>query len=363
VTLGLHVAANRESDVERSRGVRLLVGPLASVLLGLLSVALLLRFISGVPAIFIGLLCLRRLNALDGAPGLDIVWGRRLAVGGMVLGLLGCLLGVVGLVSLGLIKLDEKSRQANCADNLRKIGEAVNLYHDVNGDVYPGATVDGSDGLGGFAPWLDEPYPKRLGWLVSLLPYIERPQPRQGNKAAESPLEKLAGRFDPRAAWDAPANRDGVNTSVRGFLCPSHPFFDAGHKPAYGYYVGITGLGADAVELPLGAPHAGFFGYVRRLRSGMNLPSPFPRGTSNLMLAAETMLDNGPWAAGDRSTLRGVDSGSQPYIGFERPFGGMHQGGANVLMVDGSVEFTTDRIDPRVVEQMATLRRLGSDKE
>jgi prepilin-type processing-associated H-X9-DG protein len=172
---------------------------------------------------------------------------------------------------------------------------------------------------------------------------------------AEGPFEKVARRFDPFQAWDAPANREGINTSIRGFLCPSHPFFDASHKPAYGYYVGMTGLGADAVDLPLESPHAGFFGYVRRLRTGPNLPDPLPRGTGYIMLATETMIDNGPWAAGDRSTLRGVDSGSRPYIGYERPFGGMHQGGANVLTVDGAVRFVGERADPSVLENLATL--------
>ncbi len=341
--------------MERRTGPSLLAGPLISVVLGLLSLGLLLRMVTGVPAIVIGLVCLRGLNALDDAPGLDILWGRRLAIGGMVLGALGCLLGLFGLASMGLLDLDEKSRRANCADNLRKIGKAVVVYHEVNGNVYPGATVDGADGLAGFAPWLAEPYPKRLGWLVTVLPYLERPAVRKGNEKTEGPFEKLAQKFEPRLAWDAPANRDGVDTLVRGYLCPSHPSFEGNHKPAYGYYVGSTGFGAGAVELPLASPHAGFFGYTRRLRTGLALPDPLPRGTGYIMLATETMIDNGPWAAGDRSTLRDVDPTQRPYLGYNRPFGGMHPGGANVLTVDGAVRFVADRAVPSVLEQMATL--------
>jgi prepilin-type processing-associated H-X9-DG protein len=331
----------------------LLAGPLLSVLLGTLSLAL--SLLAGVPAIIVGLVCLRALNALNNAPGLAIVWGRRFAVGGMVLGLLGCLLGVFGLLSIALFKLRGKDGREYCADQMRRIGMAVTLYHEVNGHVYPGATVDGPNGLGGFAPWLDEPYPKRLSWFVSVLPYLDRPSAENGEQVLPGPFEKVARHFDPFQPWDAPANRDGINTSIRVFLCPSHPDFDPDHKPAYGYYVGITGLGADAVDLPLSSPRAGFFGYVRRLRTGPNLVNPLPRGAGYTMLATETMVDNGPWAAGDRSTLRGVDPLSRPYIGYDRPFGGMHPGGANVMTVDGAVRFITEQADLGILENLATL--------
>ncbi len=336
-------------------GRSLLVGPLFSVLLGLLSLALLLRLLTGLPAVLVGLICLRRLNALDDVSSVAVLWGRRLAVGGMVLGTLGCLLGLLGLLSLILVNVNESSRRASCADQLRRIGQAVDLYHDDRRGVYPGATMDGMDGLEGFAPWLDEPYPKRHRCFAALQPYHERPAPREGGKLPQGRFERLAGQLEPRLPWDAPANRDAVNTSIRGLLCPAHPSFEADRKPALGYYVGITGLGADAVELPLESPRAGFFGYVRRLRTGQDLPNPLPRGTGFIMLATETMIDNGPWAAGDRSTLRGLDLSQRPYLGYERPFGGMHHGGANVLTVDGAVRFHTDRTDPDVLERLATL--------
>src|SRR5439155_259904 len=137
--------------------------------------------------------------------------------GGMVLGTAGCLLGVLGLTSFGLLHVGEESRRVTCADHMRRIGKAVELYREVHRE-YPPAALDGPDGLAGFAPWLDEPYPKRLGWMVSVLPYLEQPTREQ----AEGPFEKLYRKFDPRMGWEAPANRDGANTTIRGFLCPSH---------------------------------------------------------------------------------------------------------------------------------------------
>jgi prepilin-type processing-associated H-X9-DG protein len=327
----------------RERG--LLLGPLLSVLLGLLSLLLLLRLVTGVPALVLGLICLRRLNALDEDTP-KTRWGKRLAVGGMVLGAAGCVLGVLGLTSLGLLQFGESSRRVTCADHMRKIGKAVENYAELHRD-YPPATMDGADGLAGFAPWLDEPYPQRLGWMVSVLPFLERPSEKPAG-----PFETLYQKFEPRLGWDAPANRGGVNTTMRGFLCPSHPFYDPEQRPARSHYVGITGTGEEAVELPMESPGAGFFGYTRRLRT-------IAKGTGYVSLLSETMTDNGPWAAGDRSTLRGFEPKRKPYLGYERPFGGMHPGGANLLTVDGAVRFYTDRTAPAVLEGLATLAGEG----
>ena len=61
------------------------------------------------------------------------------------------------------------------------------------------------------------------------------------------------------------------------------------------------------------------------------------------------------WAAGGTPTLRSIDSAQQPYIGYERPFGGMHPEGVNLLMVDGSVSFFMTRGNPHLLEEKATI--------
>jgi hypothetical protein len=218
--------------------------------------------------------------------------------------------------------------------------------------TYPLATVEGPWGLAGFAPWLAEPYNERLGWMVNILPFLERPgqQPDQSG-----PYHRLARSFDTSQGWRGPGNREGTETTIRGFLCPSHPNYEPNQRPAVSHYVGITGIGVDAVEVSLSSPRAGFFGYERRLRSGPNLPNPLPKGQSYTLLATETMMDNGPWIAGNRSTLRGIEPTSRPYVGYKRPFGGMHPGGANLLLVDSAVEFFSERGNPQILERMASL--------
>ena len=74
------------------------------------------------------------------------------------------------------------------------------------------------------------------------------------------------------------------------------------------------------------------------------------------MMAAETALDNGPWAAAER-TVRGLDPAQKPYIGPGRPFGGLHARGLNVLWADGSVRFVTADIKPEVFAIQTTIAR------
>jgi prepilin-type processing-associated H-X9-DG protein len=77
-------------------------------------------------------------------------------------------------------------------------------------------------------------------------------------------------------------------------------------------------------------------------------------GPANTMMVAET-TDRGPWTAGGRSTLRGLDPTIQTYIGKGRQFGGNHRRGVRVLFADGSVRFLSETIEPRVFEALATV--------
>jgi hypothetical protein len=340
-----------EQATPARREFRLLLAPAVSIILGGLSLLLMLHVLAGVPAIVLGFVGLRGINASFDETSLGLRWGRRLAVAGMVLGLAGSVLGIVMLLSLRLAPLNEASRRDICANQLREIGRAVKSYYDAHDKTYPGATVDAPLGPALFAPWLAEPYADRLGWLVNVLPYLEVVRHRK----AEYAYESLARTFDPRQAWRASANAEGADTSIREFLCPSHPKFDAAVRPALSYYVGSTGIDPAAVELPRDAPRAGFFGYERRLRGGVNLPDPLPRGQGYTLLATETMEHNGPWVAGNRSTLRGFNPAEQPYVGYGHQFGGLHPGGVNLLMVDTSVIFFSEHGQDHVLEEKAVL--------
>jgi hypothetical protein len=316
--------------------------------------------VAGIPLLVFSFLVLRRLNAAADSSG-GSVWGRRLAVGGMLLGLTGTLLGVIGVVAIILVRVGEDSRRLACADNLRRIGLAVVLYNDIN-DHFPAATVDPHNSLAGFALWRNPPYVKRLSWMVELLPYLEQsPEtaPGKGRKRAAptgGKYQALYDRFDLRQPWDAEANREPAGTRLELFVCPSHPRSDRNLKPAPTDYPGIAGIGADAAFLPKDSPRAGFFGYERVLHvERVGETNDLPAGTSHTMLGVETARDNGPWAAGGRSTVRPLTPSDLPYVGVGGQFGGLHPGGANLLKVDASVEFFSDSGDAEPFERLAVL--------
>ncbi len=298
---------------------------LASAVLGLFCV-------TGPAALFTGWLALRAVNGSDGR-----LRGAPLAVFGLVAGAVGTVALALGIVAIVFLNLREASNRAGCVYNLGQIGLAVNAYADNNGHTFPPAAL----------PPTGRPPAERLSWLAGILTFLdERP-----DKTFR--WRPLAGRLDPDRPWNDPANLPAAETNVPRFLCPSHPRYGS-EPPGVTHYAGIGGLGADAASLPKGDPRDGFFGYDRLLT-----PGDLTRGTAYTLLAAETTADNGPWAAGGPSTVRGVDPGETLYIGPGRPFGGCHRvGGVDVLeavYADGHVGTVKATVNPRVLRDEARI--------
>jgi prepilin-type processing-associated H-X9-DG protein len=309
----------------------------AAFVLGLLSVAAL--FFTGLPALVIGWLALRQINGSEGR-----LRGRRLAVAGLVLGGAGTLLGIVGAVALVLVNMREMADRLACQNNLRRIGQGVFAYEVKHGE-FPPAVLPGSD----------LPVEQRPSWLAGILPYLEPPPsalPARGTARRPSKPEVTAAHLHLDLAWDDPKNRPAVETVLPEYLCPDALSQLGSAIPGRTSYVGMAGVGPDAAALPAGDPHAGFFGYSRRL-TRKELEAG--RGASLVLMALETSRDNGPWAQGGPATVRGLDPAERPYAGPGRPFGGLHPGGFNALFADGGVEFKRDSISSEHLERLAVL--------
>jgi prepilin-type processing-associated H-X9-DG protein len=106
--------------------------------------------------------------------------------------------------------------------------------------------------------------------------------------------------------------------------------------PSVIHYVGVAGVGEDAALLPVGDLRAGVFGYDRKTR-----PEDIKDGFSRTLMVVETNRDNGPWTAGGRPTVRGLDPAQPPYLGRCGQFGSGHDRGGktNALFADGSVRY------------------------
>lgn len=307
------------------------VSPLAvaSLLLGLLS--LLLWALAGVPAMLLGLQGLRAINASEGQ-----LQGRRLAIAGMVLGACMTTLTILGVGLIGLWWMNGKAQQIECADNFRQIGRAISLEFIHNNKTFPSAAVPN--------PAL--PPEQRLSWLAGLLPYLD--QQKDGSGRWDSLATGLAW----QQGWESPANQPARVTNVSRFLCPSCSSFDPRITRGWTTYVGLTGIGPEAVWYRKDNPKAGFFGYERIIGE-----DDLGGGLSYTLVSTETTLHNGPWLAANESTLRGLDPSATPYIGRDRQFGGCHLRGLNLLFADGSCRFYHAAVEHRTFEQLIPLVR------
>ncbi|WP_020475712.1 DUF1559 family PulG-like putative transporter [Zavarzinella formosa] len=223
---------------------------------------------------------------------------------------------VIGLLLPAVRRIDGASHRMKCTNNLKLIMLGLHNYSDTNRTDAPSAS--GLFPPGCFGP--GEAPEERLGWMVTMLPYVEQ--------------DMLYRQFDLKAGYDG--NKAVTETRPKVFLCPASKEFETNGTT----YIASAGIGSDAASRPEEAAGNGFMGYDRQTSLAM-----IKDGTSNTIAILETRSNIGPWAQGGPSTLRGYDPADLPVFGDQRPFGG-HSGGFNVAMADGSVTFVRSTVNP-----------------
>ncbi len=224
----------------------------------------------------------------------------------------------------------ERSRQAalrsQCLKNLQLVGRKIDSYTKSH-KAYPSGTL----------PDASIPPNRRQGWGVLVYALVE-----EGCSGCPA--------IDITQPWDHPSVRVDALFRSAPMCCPSGPKRTLAVPLVPASYVGIAGLGPDAPGLPTRHPRAGLFGDDRRVT-----PADVADGLANTMMVVDTAAPSGPWFAGGRATVRGVDPASRPQIGRGRPFGGVHGEGAVVLMADGSVRWERRVGSPAVFEAESTI--------
>jgi prepilin-type processing-associated H-X9-DG protein len=250
--------------------------------------------LSGVPAILLGQHALSDIRRSGGR-----VTGRPMAIGGIVLGVIGCLFTLV--LAQRLFGEDiEWSRRAMCTNNLKQIGLALHNYLDIHGTFPPAAITDKNG----------KPL---LSWRVAILPYLE--------------FGPLYAKFHLDEPWDSPHNRSLIEPIPSVFACRS----DRTRKSGMTEYQAVIGL--DTAFTPDFKP----------LRV-----QDFTDGTTSTLLIGESRRSV-PWTKpADLSFNMGVPlSGLGSYHG--RP-----DEGFNALFADGHVGFIKNTVSPTALDAILT---------
>ncbi|SIO65126.1 prepilin-type processing-associated H-X9-DG domain-containing protein [Singulisphaera sp. GP187] len=210
-----------------------------------------------------------------------------------------------GLVLLALVLPTMRSardagQRAHCKENLRQIGLALQGYHDAFGCFPPAAIVDKQG----------RPL---LSWLVAILPYLGSAQ--------------RYSRFHLDEPWDSSHNLALVNDRPDVYACPSDP----DPKP------GITGyqvvVGADTAFPPDFRPVT-----IADVTDGL----------SNTLAVGETRR-TAPWTKPE--DVPKACTITQPGL---RALHGYHDGGSNILFLDGTVRFLKESISPATLSTLLT---------
>jgi Protein of unknown function (DUF1559) len=202
--------------------------------------------------------------------------------------------------------------RAQSTNNLKQIGLALHWYHQAHESLPPGGTFD------------REGRPLE-SWQAMILPYLE--------------AGDLYDRIEISVPWNHSRNAPAFQTEVPQYLRPGIP----ATRNAAGY--AVSHYAANVYML--GGSRARTFNEVSD-------------GKASTLMAGEVTADFKAW--GDPTNWR------DPTLGLNsnpRGFASPARGGVTFLMVDGSVRFIKNSVDPKVLKALATPaggEKLSSDQ-
>jgi len=248
----------------------------------------------------------------------------------------------------------EAARRSSCTNNLVQLGIALHHYESAL-EVFPPGVVDAK------GPIRNEATGYHMSWLVQILPYLE-------DSNTFKHVNFAVGVYDEK---NAPVRK--LTRSI--MICPSD---GQGNLRRFRGSDGVeTQIGANSyvgchhdAEAPIDAINNGMLFLNSRIS-----PRDVTDGSSYTLFVSEKRIGNVDlgWMSGTRATLRNTGTlpnatpepgvpdrrgGMAPQEGlpanplFVGGFGAYHTGGANFVLVDGSVRFLSETIDKKAYEQL-----------
>jgi prepilin-type N-terminal cleavage/methylation domain-containing protein len=258
----------------------------------------------------------------------------------VVIAIIGIL---IGLTLPAVEGMRETARRVSCANNLARIGLALQNYDSAYGSLPPG-TIDREGPIHNVARGY------HMGWIVHILPYLD-----------ENPTYKHVD--------FAASVYDKANAPVRGvpialLICPSSGAArrtDPG-APSRGIAVSSYVGCHNDVESPIDVANRG----VLFLNSHIT-ERDVTDGTANTIYVGEKFAEHDDlgWMSGTRATLR--NAGEKPKNTPDSPagpsprpnglfvggFGSAHAGVCNFLFGDSAVRHLSADLDLEVLQQLA----------
>jgi prepilin-type processing-associated H-X9-DG protein len=227
-----------------------------------------------------------------------VVW---IVVGGVLLAGLLCIGVLAALLVPAMQAARGAAQRTQCMNNLKQIGLALHMYHD-RYNTFPPAYVADANGK------------PMHSWRVLILPFLEQ----QG----------LYAEYDFTEPWDGPNNSRLLARMPAVYACPSHSGAESGTITAY----------------------AGVFGEQCAFSGSQRVAiTSITDGTANTLLVGEATGAAIPWMKPED-----IDVMKHPALGDRDGFSGVHPGGVNFLLCDGSVRFLELTINPEKLKALFT---------
>ena len=257
----------------------------------------------------------------------------------VVIAIIGIL---VSLILPAVQAVREAARRSQCSNNLMQIGLAIQHY-EATFEVLPAGCINPDGPIESVAQG------QHLGWMISILPYIEETN-------AYRLIDPVIGVYEMK-------NKPVRDLSLRLFQCPSDT------DP------GIAGIGVSNYagchhdqEAPIAEDNNGVFILNRNIGF-----EEITDGSSHTFFVGEKLLDDDDlgWVSGTRATLRNTGTplnqtlvirannaarglpNTLPGPSFVGGFSSNHPSGAMFVFGDGSVRMVHESINATIYARLA----------